>query len=90
MAADVVSSYVLPNSFNLLKSEDMGDKFHTSLRCFFEIATFSRYMAFLDIIIPLLPKWLLESMMTGPANALLSLVHVRINYPGKPHTLTDI
>lgn len=76
MACDVVSSYVLPSSFNLLQSDDMGDGFLLSLRYFFQMATYLRYMTFLESTIALLPQSLFGFMLAAPAKTLLSVVKV--------------
>ncbi len=76
LAADVVSTYVLPKPLNLLQSDDLGDKFQAGLRFFFEMATVSRYTGFLEPVIGLLPSALLHMFLTSPGKTLLGLVRV--------------
>jgi hypothetical protein len=76
MAADVVSLYSLPASLNLMQLPDLGADFHSSLRCFFELATFWRYAGFLEPLFGLVPCTLVERFSSRPTKSLLSLVNV--------------
>ncbi|KAM0252120.1 hypothetical protein ACHAQJ_007860 [Trichoderma viride] len=74
IAADTVSAYALPASFNLLDSDDMGEEFSSGLRFFFETATTMRFLGFLEPIIKMIPDQIFRAMLTDPAKALLKLV----------------
>ncbi len=76
LAADVVSAFVLPQSLNLIQSDDLGDQFSSSLRFFFEAATVGRYLELVEVVIQFVPSAVIRGMLSQPAKQLLGLVRV--------------
>ena len=76
LAADVVSAFVLPQSLNLIQSDDLGDQFSSSLRFFFEAVTVGRYLEFVEVVIKFIPSAVVRGMLSQPARQLLGLVRV--------------
>ncbi|KAL6908431.1 cytochrome P450 [Trichoderma evansii] len=74
IAADTVSAYVLPASFNLLDSDDLGEEFQSGLRLFFEAATTMRFLGFLQPLMMMIPDLIFKRLLTDPAKSLIKLI----------------